>query len=76
MCLRKKMTLIKTNSCPINIIRKRQEYRDKIKDNILQEDILFASPSGDACFVTEASANGYSERKNVNGATLKELEQE
>lgn len=65
-----------TNSCPINIIRKRKEYRDKIKDNILQEDILFASPSGAACFVTGASANGYAEWKNAEGVMLRELEQE
>lgn len=63
-----------TNSCPINIIRKREEYRDKIKDNVLQEDILFASPSGAACFVTGASVNGNSEWKNADGITLKELE--
>lgn len=63
-----------TNSCPINIIRKREEYRDKIKDNVLQEDILFASPSGAACFVTGVSANGYVEWKNADGVTLKEIE--
>ncbi|MGM9959258.1 MAG: GIY-YIG nuclease family protein [Erysipelotrichaceae bacterium] len=63
-----------TNSCPLNIIRKREEYSDKIKNNVLQEDILFASPSGAACFVTGASANGNGEWKNAEGVTLKELE--
>lgn len=65
---------VTTNSCPLSTIRKKEEYRDKIKNNVLQEDILFSSPSGAACFVTGASANGYSEWKNAEGVALKELE--
>lgn len=46
-----------------------------IKDGILQEDQLFASPSYAAAFVLGMSANGRTEWKDRNGRTLKELEE-
>ena len=63
-----------TNSCPESVIKKRDQNRDRIKEYILQDDILFNSPSGAACFVVGGSANGNTEWKTADGATLKELE--
>lgn len=45
------------------------------KDNdILQEDVLFKSPSYAAMFVIGKSANGMTSWKNANGKTLKDIE--
>ena len=63
-----------TNSCPESVIKKRDQNKDRIKEYILQDDILFNSPSGAACFVVGGSANGNTEWKTADGATLKELE--
>ena len=63
-----------TNSCPESVIKKRDQNRDRIKEYILQDDILFNSPSGAACFVVGGSTNGNTEWKTADGATLKELE--
>ncbi|MBQ8634813.1 GIY-YIG nuclease family protein [bacterium] len=45
------------------------------KDRILQEDLLFASPSYAAAFVIGSNANGLREWKNKKGIPLKELEE-
>lgn len=63
-----------TNSCPESVIKKRDQNKNRIKEYILQDDILFNSPSGAACFVVGGSANGNTEWKTADGATLKELE--
>lgn len=55
------------------IIKKRKAA--KITDNILQEDLLFDSPSGAASFVVGNSMNGWTEWKTEDGRTLRELEQ-
>ena len=48
----------------------------KIDDNgVLQEDVLFKSPSYAAGFVLGRHANGLIEWKDVNGKTLKDMEQ-
>ncbi|WP_256377464.1 DUF4357 domain-containing protein [Oribacterium sp. oral taxon 078] len=43
-------------------------------DHILQEDLLFTSPSYAAMFVVGKSANGLTSWKTADGQTLKSLE--
>lgn len=63
-----------TQSCPENVSKNREKYRDKIDDKgVLYEDILFSSPSGAACFVGGASLNGKDYWKDENGVALKDL---
>ena len=45
-----------------------------IVEDILQEDVLFSSPSGAAMFVVGKSANGLTSWKNADGITLKDIE--
>ena len=52
--------------------KKREECR--IIDNILQEDVLFTSPSSAAESVTGKSCNGWASWKTKNGKTLHDLE--
>ena len=52
-------------------LKKRKESR--IESDILQEDVLFNSPSSAAEFVTGKSANGWVCWKNKEGKTLDEL---
>ena len=46
------------------------------RDHILQEDLLFSSPSYAAMFVIGKSANGLTSWKTADGKTLKSLESE
>lgn len=57
---------------PTGIKEKRNKAR--IVDGILQEDILFSSPSGAAMFVIGKSANGLTSWKDSKGVTLKDIE--
>lgn len=65
---------------PINsksIPRAIEEIRKTMKidnDNILQEDMLFTSPSYAAAFVIGGHVNGRTEWKTADGKTLKEIE--
>ena len=45
-----------------------------IVEGILQEEVLFSSPSGAAMFVVGKSANGLTSWKNADGITLKDIE--
>ena len=47
----------------------------KIENDILQEDILFSSPSGAAAFVSGKSTNGLTYWKTKEGTDLKKYEQ-
>ena len=47
----------------------------KIENNILQEDVLFDSPSGAAAFAVGNSVNGWTEWKSAGGRTLRDLEE-
>ena len=47
--------------------------REKVKNNILQEDMLFSSISSAAKFVLGYSINGWDVWKNKEGKTLKEI---
>lgn len=47
----------------------------KLENDILQEDVLFASPSGAASFVIGKSANGLTSWKTKDGTDLKAYEQ-
>ena len=60
------------NTVPDTI--KEQRCISNIIDGILQEDMLFSSPSGAAMFVVGKSDNGLTRWKDENGRTLKEIE--
>ena len=53
---------------------KEQRKNADIVDGILQEDMLFSSPSYAAMFVIGKSANGLTSWKDSAGKTLKEIE--
>lgn len=64
-----------TPSCPDQIRLLRESLKGKINaDSVLQEDVLFRSPSAAAGFVTFGSANGLLFWKTSDGKSLKELE--
>lgn len=61
-------------SCSASIRGLRQSYAHKVDNNVLQEDILFTSPSAAASYVAYNSSNGRIAWKTKDGITLKELE--
>ena len=63
---------IDSESIPPGIKERRQKA--KIENGILQEDILFRSPSYAAAFVIGGHVNGLTEWKTKDGVSLKELE--
>lgn len=64
-----------TKSCPEYVGKKRNQCKEQIDENfVLQEDILFNTPSGAAAFVCGSSANGNVEWKTSDGMTLKDFE--
>lgn len=66
-----------TSACPDTARRNREKYADKIDaQHILQEDLLFSSPSGAACFIAGAPVNGKKYWKNDEGKSLNDLEKE
>ncbi len=62
-----------SSSIPPKIKEARQKAEIDISE-ILQEDILFHSPSYAAAFVIGGHANGLTEWKTADGRTLKELD--
>lgn len=65
---------IDSESIPPGIKERRQKSR--IENEILQEDVLFGSPSYAAAFVIGGHTNGLLDWKTVDGKTLKEKESE
>ena len=62
-------------SCPENVIMLREKHKEKIdKNNLLTEDVLFASPSAAAAFVGGSSLSGNEFWATEEGVTLKNLE--
>jgi hypothetical protein len=62
-----------SDSIPPGIKESRQKA--KVNENgILQEDVLFKSPSHAAAFVIDGHANGLTEWETADGKTLKEIE--
>ena len=57
-----------------NVIKERRKNASVDEEGILQEDMLFTSPSYAAMFVIGKSANGLTSWKNEHGKTLKALE--
>jgi hypothetical protein len=49
-------------------------YKVSVVDGVLQEDVLFSSPSYAAMFVIGKSANGLTSWKDSDGHSLKEIE--
>lgn len=58
------------------VIKERRARAQLDENNVLQEDLLFSSPSYAAVFVIGKSANGLTSWKTIDGKTLKSLEAE
>ncbi len=58
----------------IPAVLKEQRRKVSVVDGVLQEDVLFSSPSYAAMFVIGKSANGLTSWKDENGRSLKEIE--
>ena len=58
----------------IPAVLKEQRRKVSVIDGILQEDVLFSSPSYAAMFVIGKSANGLTSWKDENGRSLKNIE--
>lgn len=65
-----------TDDNTIPVILKERRAKANITNGILQEDMLFSSPSYAAMFVIGKSANGQTSWKTEEGRTLKEVEEE
>ena len=65
-----------TDDNTIPVILKERRAKANITHGILQEDMLFSSPSYAAMFVIGKSANGQTSWKTEEGRTLKEVEEE
>lgn len=63
-----------TDDNTIPVILKERRAKANITNGILQEDMLFSSPSYAAMFVIGKSANGQTSWKAEDGRTLKEIE--
>ena len=69
-----RMEMIDSDSIPASI-RKRRQTASVSTDGILQEDVLFKSPSYAAAFIIGGHANGLTEWKLSDGkTTLKDME--
>ncbi|MCM1192502.1 MAG: GIY-YIG nuclease family protein [Butyrivibrio sp.] len=58
----------------IPVVLKEQRRKASVIDGVLQEDVLFSSPSYAAMFVIGKSANGLTSWKDADGRSLKEIE--
>lgn len=58
----------------IPAVLKEQRRKVSVVDGVLQEDVLFSSPSYAAMFVIGKSANGLTSWKDTDGHSLKEIE--
>ena len=67
------ISLVDDDTIP-SVIKERRKKALIDEQGILQEDMLFTSPSYAAMFVIGKSANGLTSWKNTNGQTLKSLE--
>ena len=57
-----------------DVISMRNKVSSSIKDGVVIEDIVCASPSNAATIVIGNSANGWAEWKDVNGVTLRKIQ--
>ena len=60
--------------CTIPAVLKEKRRKVNVIDGVLQEDVLFSSPSYAAMFVIGKSANGLTSWKGDDGHSLKEIE--
>ena len=58
------------------VIKERRQKAQHDENYVLQEDLLFTSPSYAAMFVIGKSANGLVSWKTADGRTLKSLEED
>ena len=61
-------------TCPEHILRRREEYSDKIQDDILTENILFHSASAAASFLMMVNVNGNLAWKTKEGHAWANIE--
>lgn len=54
----------------------RQRKKETIKDNVLQNDVIFDNPSSAASFIVGKPVNGWSDWKNYQNKTLDEVRRE
>ncbi|WP_340640280.1 DUF4357 domain-containing protein [Bacillus atrophaeus] len=66
---------IDSESIPSGVKRKREQVQIN-QSGILQENVLFKSPSYAAAFVVSGHANGLTEWKDKNGVRFGEIEKE
>jgi len=68
------MEMVDSDSIPAGI-KKRRQTANVSADGVLQEDVLFKSPSYAAAFLIGGHANGLTEWKLADGkTTLKDME--
>lgn len=58
----------------IPTVLKEQRRKASVIDGVLQEDVLFSSPSYAAMFVIGKNTNGLTSWKDEDGRSLKEIE--
>lgn len=68
-----RISLIDDDTIP-SVIKERRKKASVDQNGVLQEDMLFTSPSYAAMFVIGKSANGLTSWKTENGQTLKSIE--
>ena len=69
------ISLVDDDTVPA-VIKGRRATAQLDENHVLQEDLLFSSPSYAAMFVIGKSANGLTSWKTADGKTLKSLEAE
>ena len=62
-----------TPTCPASALARLEAEKDKLDGNKVIADIEFKSPSGAACFVLKASANGNDVWKTADGVKMGDL---
>lgn len=62
-----------TTTCPEAVLKNRKQNEERVLNGVLQEDILFKSPSGAATFIAGAHINGKTCWVNEKGQKLAEL---
>lgn len=67
------ISLVDDDTIP-TVIKERRKKAPIDEHGVLQEDMLFTSPSYAAMFVVGKSANGLTSWKTTDGQTLKSLE--
>ena len=62
-----------TDSCPSSCLSLREKYKDLIKNDIVEDDLLFSTPAAAAVFLCGASISAPAYWKNAEGVPLKDI---